>query len=166
MKDFRGQRWLSAVMAAAMTISLASGGLTISAAEGVQTGTPYTAAGIYDVNIPHVMINQVYGGSDDGAASHSFIELYNPCDTAVDLKGWELQYRSSADGKEQGEQWFTFSLTGSIPAKGHYLVRGAATGGTDYQVPDGDQEWEIALHNKGGSVVLLCKDVTLGDSFM
>ncbi len=165
MKDFRGQRWLSAVMAAAMTISLASSGLTISAAEGVQTGTPYTAAGTYDVNIPHVMINQVYGGSDDGAASHSFIELYNPCDTAVDLKGWELQYRSSADGKEQGEQWFTLSLTGTIPAKGHYLVRGTATGGTNYQVPDGDQEWELALHNKGVSVVLLCKDVTLDDSF-
>lgn len=84
-----------------MTISLASGRAYDFRAEGVQTGTPYTAAGIYDVNIPHVMINQVYGGSDDGAASHSFIELYNPCDEAVDLKGWELQYRSSEDGKEQ-----------------------------------------------------------------
>ena len=49
----------------------------------------------------HVVINQVYGGSDDGYADHSFIELYNPTDEAVDLNGWSVQYRSSADGSRR-----------------------------------------------------------------
>lgn len=35
----------------------------------------------------HVIINQVYGGSDDGSASHSFIELYNPTENTVKLTG-------------------------------------------------------------------------------
>ena len=87
-------------------------GIPSQAAE--EAGIPYDEQGNYNVQIPHVMVNQVYGGSDDGYASHSFIELYNPCDTAVDLNGWELQYQSSPDGEEDG--WQELTLTGTIPA--------------------------------------------------
>ena len=66
--------------------------------------------------------NQVYGASNSGYASHSFIELYNPTDTAVNLTGWFLQYKSSADGK-QDDQWYTHSLSGIIEAKWYYLIR-------------------------------------------
>ena len=53
-----------------------------------------TAVPVADVSaedkVDHVIVNQVYGGADDGTASHSFIELYNPTDEAVDLTGWKL----------------------------------------------------------------------------
>lgn len=32
----------------------------------VAAGTPYAADGSYDVQIPHVIVNQIYGGSDYG----------------------------------------------------------------------------------------------------
>ena len=44
----------------------------------------------YDVNEPHLIINQVYGCGKDGYVSNSFIELYNPTSEAVDLKGGVL----------------------------------------------------------------------------
>lgn len=114
-----------------------------------------------------VIINQVYGGSNDGAASHSFIELYNKSDEAVDMKGWTIQYRSSADGNHD-DKWYSLELTGSIEAGGYYLVRCGAVdtpGSADYQVPAGDQEWDIQLHNKGLSVVLMSDDTSLDDRF-
>ena len=41
----------------------------------------------YDVTRPHVIINQVYGAGSDGYVSHSFIELYNPSTSDVDMRG-------------------------------------------------------------------------------
>lgn len=147
------KKLLAGASAFALTVSLLPSDLTVSAAE-TEAGIPYTAEGAYDVTVPHVIVNQVYGGSDDGAASHSFIELYNQTAEDVDLSGWRLAYRSSEDG-DDSEQWSYLELTGVIRANGYYLVRCGATSGTDYTVPAGDQEWDIQLHNKGVSVVLL-----------
>ncbi len=99
MKNPWKKRLLSGTLAAAMASTVLAG-IPSQAAE--KAGIPYDEQGNYNVQIPHVMVNQVYGGSDDGYASHSFIELYNPCDTAVNLNGWELQYQSSPDGEENG----------------------------------------------------------------
>ncbi|MCD8046167.1 MAG: lamin tail domain-containing protein [Clostridiales bacterium] len=49
-----------------------------------------TASAATETPLNHVIINQVYGGSTDGYASHSFIELYNPTAEAVDLSGWTI----------------------------------------------------------------------------
>lgn len=154
MRDTWKRRLAAGIMAATMAAAMFPGGLTVAAEEGTTAGVPYNQDGVYDVTVPHVLVNQVFGGSDDGYASHSFIELYNPCDAAVDLTGWELQYRSSTDGGDTA--WHELSLTGTIPAKGYYLVRCAAVANPsgDYQVPAGDQEWEVALHNKGVAVAL------------
>lgn len=64
-----------------------------------------------------LLIDQVYGGGGKGDTpiANSFIELYNPGETAVDLTGYSLVY---------GEN--TLDLTGTIPAKGSYLIVGAA----------------------------------------
>ena len=171
MKNQRKQRLLSAILAAVLTVSLLPSGITAYANDQITTtkptaeatGTPYDAEGNYDVETPHVIVNQVYGGSDDGAASHSFIELYNPCENDIDLKGWELQYRASEDGEDP--VWHELTLTGTIPANGYYLIRCGATSGTDYTVPAGDQEWDIQIHNKGVSVALFSENVTLTDGF-
>lgn len=156
------QKFLSGALAAAMAFSAVP---AAAAAEDVPAGTPYTADGVYDVQTVHVLINQVYGGSDNGVASHSFIELYNPCDAPVNLEGWQLQYCSSADGDHT--QWEKLDLTGTIPAGGYYLVRCGKVEKPegDYVVPEGDQEWDILLHNKGISVALFSEDVTLTEDF-
>lgn len=135
--------------------------LTADAAE--LPGTPYQTDGEYDVAVPHVVINQVYGGSDDGYASHSFIELYNPTEQGISLDGWSVQYRSSADGDQAGA-WVKKNLTGTIEAKGFYLIRCAAVTDTSnvlYQVPAGQSEWNIALHNKGVSIALMSNQTLL-----
>lgn len=163
MKNPWKKRLLSGTLAAAMASTVLAG-IPSQAAE--KAGIPYDEQGNYNVQIPHVMVNQVYGGSDDGYASHSFIELYNPCDTAVNLNGWELQYQSSPDGEENG--WQELALTGTIPAEGYYLVRCGVTADAEsgaYQVPEGDQEWDVVLHNKGVSVALFSENVTLTDDF-
>ena len=114
----------------------------------------------------HVVISQVYGASDDGYADHSFIELYNPTDNAVDLSGWSVQYRSSSGGN-QADGWAVLKLDGVIAANGYYLIRcGAVTNPSgSYQVPQGNQEWDMILHNKGVSVALLSGDTHLTDAF-
>ena len=114
----------------------------------------------------NVIINQVYGASDDGYADHSFIELYNPTGNNINLNGWSVQYRSSADGN-QASGWAVFKLTGVIEAKGYYLIRCGAVAkpSGSFSVPQGNQEWNIILHNKGVSVVLLSNDTPLTDAF-
>ena len=162
MKKTFKRRLLSGVLAAAVAAALMPSA-ALSAEEA--DGTPY-AGGAYDVSVPHVIINQVYGASDDGTASHSFIELYNQCGAAVDLTGWQLQYRSSESGGQT--EWSVLTLEGSIPAGGFYLVRCAAAEKNDspeYTVPEGDAEWNIMLHNKGVSVALFSEDTGLDGSF-
>lgn len=77
---------------------------------------------VYAADEKHIITNQVYGGAEDGYASHSFIELYNPTDEAVDLNGWSIQYKSSVDGGASDE-WQKLELTGWIGAGDYYLVR-------------------------------------------
>lgn len=115
----------------------------------------------------HVIINQVYGASDDGYADHSFIELYNPTNQNVNLNGWSVQYRSSVSGN-QTNGWAVLKLTGVIEANGYYLIRCGAVAKPPsgyFAVPQGNQEWDIILHNKGVSVALLSNDTPLTDAF-
>ncbi|MEJ7831109.1 MAG: lamin tail domain-containing protein, partial [Segetibacter sp.] len=82
-----------------------------------------------------VVINEIYGGGGNSGATYKndFIELYNNSTTQVNLDGWSIQYASAA-----GTTWSLTALTGSIPAQGFFLIKGAAgTGGTtDLPAPD------------------------------
>lgn len=113
----------------------------------------------YDASVPHIVINQVYGGANKASyASHSFIELYNPTDEDVDLSTWSVQYRSSVSDLTASEAWKVHKLSGTIKAHHSYLiccgsVKDPVEGAialTTY-----DEVWEQPLHNKGLSVVLL-----------
>lgn len=155
----------AALLGAAMLGSLCP---AVAARAETASGTPYGADGAYDVSVAHVIVNQVFGASDDAeAVSHSFIELYNPTSSAVSLDGWHLYYQASADGKGDGT-WSSFALAGSIAAEGHFLVRCAqvvTVTAEAYMVPAGDMEWDIQLHNKGVSVALFSQEATLDASF-
>lgn len=123
-------------------------------------GTPYTIKNDkfrYDVTVPHILINQAYGGSSDGYATHDFIELYNPTSFDIDLSTWSLQYRSSKDGADQSA-WSKLDLTGIIPAHSSYLVRCSAIADPAEKaisIDDYDQEWNQVIHDKGISIALI-----------
>lgn len=74
-----------------------------------------------------VIINEAYlsGGSAGAAYKNKFVELYNTSDAPVSLDGWSLQYRSATSASAPS---FAAPLTGSIPAKGYYMLKGAANG--------------------------------------
>ena len=157
------------LLAAAMGISIIASAYPVaaSAAEG-SAGTPYDESGAYDVTVEHVVVNQVFGASDNAeAVSHSFIELYNPTGASVSLDGWYLYYQSSPDGDDNGA-WKEFALSGSIAAEGYFLVRcgevdEVAAGA--YLIPEGGMEWDVQLHNKGVTVALFSCEAELGDTF-
>ena len=74
-----------------------------------------------------VIINEAYlsGGSTGAAFKNKFVELYNTSDAPVALDGWSLQYRSATG---TGVPSSTVPLTGTIAAKGFYLLKGGNNG--------------------------------------
>lgn len=163
------KRTLSCLIVAAMGITFCASGLPVaaSAAEKTAAGTPYDESGTYDVSVEHVVVNQVFGASNDAeAVSHSFIELYNPTDASVSLEGWQVCYKSSPDGGD--DSWRTLTLAGSIDAEGYFLIRCGEVDKVSsgaYLIPEGDMEWDVSLHNKGLTVALFDRQVSLTDAF-
>src|SRR5262249_47592694 len=84
---------------------------------------PSTPPGIAN----HVVISEFSGGLT-GASTDEFIELYNPTDTAVNIGGWVVQYRS-ATGSTYSQ---SFSITAgvTIHTQKYYLLGGATYSGT------------------------------------
>lgn len=100
----------------------------------------------------HVVISEVYGGGGNSGATYTndYIELYNPTTSAVDLSGWSVQYASAT-----GTSWQVTNLTGSIPARGFFLIQEAqGTGGTT-PLPTPDVIGVIAMSGTNGKVALV-----------
>ena len=162
------KRSLKRVLAAGLGAALCLSTVPVTAlAQEAAAGTPYAADGKYDVTVPHVVVNQVFGASDDAkAVTHSFIELYNQSDAEVSLEGWYAYYKSSPDGGDTA--WSSLALQGTIAAKGHFLIRCGqvdAVANGAWQIPAGDMEWSVQLHNKGVSVALFSQKAELTAAF-
>jgi len=100
----------------------------------------------------NVVISEVYGGGGNSGATfkNDFIELYNPTNSVVSLSGFSIQYASAT-----GTAWQVTSLTGSIAAKGYYLIQQAAgTGGTT-NLPAPDATGTINMSGTAGKVALV-----------
>lgn len=167
------KRLMSVMLSAAVSVSSFGSIVSTATAEVIVVpGTPYQANGTYDVNVPHVFINQVYGGgltSDSGntASSHGFIELYNPTSQDVVLNGWSLQYADRGTSAKTGPtgDWQKLDLEGTIKAKSSFLVLGQATGAGSPKFnlsATYDQLWTGRwINNKGLKVALLSNQTKL-----
>ena len=121
-----------------------------------------TANGTQGGLINDILINQVYGGGGKGTTplSHSFIELYNPTDSAIDLSGYEIGYMSSRSGDNAGTTNGTVikkSLAGTLPARTSYLILCAPeTPAAKYFTIDAfDLDWtDQTIDNKQFQVIL------------
>ncbi|MCX2583995.1 lamin tail domain-containing protein [Pedobacter sp. MR22-3] len=126
-------------------ISIASTGATTQniTVSGIGAAPPVAAT--------HVVISEVYGGGGNSGATYKndFIELYNPGNAAVDLTGWSVQY-----GAATGTSWQVTPLTGSIPAKGFFLIQEAAGSGGTQNLPAPDVTGTINMAGTAFKIVL------------
>ncbi|RYD96592.1 MAG: ExeM/NucH family extracellular endonuclease, partial [Sphingobacteriales bacterium] len=106
-----------------------------------------------------VVISEVYGGGGNTGAvyTHDFIELYNPTSLPIVLTGWSVQY-ASATGTGA---WQKTDLTGTIPAKGFFLVQEAAGTGGSTALPTPDVTGTLALSGTTGKVALVSNSTAL-----
>lgn len=105
-----------------------------------------------------VVINEIYGGGGNSGAiyTNDFVELYNNGTTAVTMSNWSIQYTSAAGTSWSGQK-VTFS--GTIPAKGYYLIQLAAGTGTVAALPTPDATGTVNMSATAGKIVL-CNSAT------
>ena len=110
--------------------------------------TPAQAA----TDASEVVISEVYGGggSASSAWQRDYVELFNPTSQPVDLGGTSVQYRSSGGSADPTG---VTALTGSIPAKGYYLVA-ESTGSAGQPLPQPDASGGIAMSGSAGTIFL------------
>ncbi len=131
-------------------------GLTLAVAAAL-TVPAFAPAVFASPNDDGLVINEVYtrGGSAGASFNKKFVELYNPTDAAVSLDGLSLGY---ATAKNPTKISSSVALTGTIEAKGYYVVGAGSnrSGGTaDLTV---DQESGLNLAAGGGTVALAKTD--------
>ncbi|MDR2922599.1 MAG: CotH kinase family protein [Treponema sp.] len=105
-----------------------------NATESKDGWDPFAAPALPPVSDNTLLILQI-GAATDGNVSHSFVELYNNGDTAVNLSGYSLQYAAgfstnSGNGAPGGNtttdgSWNKIDLSGTIEPKHSFLILGS-----------------------------------------
>jgi len=127
----------------------------------------------------HLVINQAYGSGPldgSGSVSHSFVELYNPTDSAISLAGCSLQIQNGSDASNAATEWVKYDFGGgaSVAPYSSFLIRLDATNPLTtvrYIIPDADVDWTggRVMSNRAYSVALvenqtlLSKNITSGE---
>jgi subtilisin-like proprotein convertase family protein len=79
------------------------------------------AAGVASAQGGSVVISQVYGGGGflTTGPKYDLVELFNRTNAPINLAGWSVQVGLTS----AATSWGVVPLTGTIPARGYYLVR-------------------------------------------
>lgn len=128
----------------------------------VDTAQTATDNALYD----GLIINQMYGGGSaivDTPVSHSFIELYNCRENALNLKGVYLWVRAKAGN------WQSLALKGIVPPKHSFLIRCGEHNDLYAEcvrcaIDEFDMEWNLKLSNQGFSAYLCLGSETPEDN--
>jgi uncharacterized repeat protein (TIGR02543 family) len=122
-----------------------------------------------EASYARLLINQVYGLSNNGyrdnPVSHSFIELYNPTNAAVNLAGWSIQIVSEG----RGANWQSLNLSGTIGSRHSFLIKltrhsNTSTGSDAPRLllTASDMQWpDVFLSNRSIKVALLHRQTLL-----
>jgi len=107
-----------------------------------------------------VVINEAYlnGGSAGAVYHHKFVELYNPTDAAIDVSGMSLQYRSASGTSNPTA---VEALSGTIPAKGYYLIQGSANADNGIELPTPDASMGASFSGSAGTLFLASQTTAL-----
>ncbi|MHA7275579.1 ExeM/NucH family extracellular endonuclease [Arthrobacter sp. Hz1] len=100
-----------------------------------------------------VVINEAYvnGGSANAPYLNKFVELHNTTDQPVDVNGWSLQYRAAGSSNAPTG---VSTLTGTVPANGHYLVGGSSNADNGVALPGTDATIGASFADGGGTLIL------------
>ena len=127
---------------------------------------PFSAGTVANISAPttgsgQVVISQVYGGGGNASATytHDFVELFNPTNCAVNLSGWSLQYAS-----DNGPTWSVLHLSGSIPAKGYFLIQLNSGGAVGSALPTPNATGSLNLSGTAGKIALVSSTTALSGS--
>jgi predicted extracellular nuclease len=114
---------------------------------------------------PTLVISQVYGGGGNTGATlkNDFMEIYNRGSSAVDVRGWSIQYAST-----MGSTWTRTTLAAAtlpdpvLVQPGHYfLIRQAQGAGGTVDLPNADAIGTTAMAAGAGKVVLVSNNTTI-----
>ena len=122
----------------------------------VDTAAPVEEGANKNLLFDGLIINQIYGTGSTIAnqpVTHSFIELYNLRDEALNLKGLYLFYRAKSGS------WQSLELKGIVPPKHSFLIRGARVkqdNDASVRIPitQYDMQWDIKMASTGFSAYL------------
>lgn len=101
-----------------------------------------------------VVIHEVYGGGGNAGApfTNDFVELFNQSSAPIDLTGYVVAYASAAGTFQTGGQ---VTLTGTIPARGFYLIQFGSGGAVGAALPTPDNANTTNLSGTNGNVILV-----------
>lgn len=99
-----------------------------------------------------LVISEAYlkGGSANQPFTNKFVQLENPTDAPVSLAGWTLQYRSATGTGN----FSTGALSGTVPAKGSFLVQMGSNGKVGAALPTPDAVTGLNPSGTTGTLVL------------
>ncbi|GAA2558541.1 putative extracellular nuclease [Neomicrococcus aestuarii] len=143
-----------------MRSSLLKAGTALAAAATLALGFTAPAGALApavtvsaNVSGTDLIINEAYlsGGSAGAAFKNKFIELYNPTSQAITLDGnYSIAYRSATGTSNPGN----FQLTGTVPAKGYFVIKGGTNGTNGADLPNVGATTGINPSGTNGTLVL------------
>jgi predicted extracellular nuclease len=134
----------------ARTALALAGAAGIAIAVTAAAGSPAAAA-----PSTTVVVSEAYGGGGNSGAplTNDFIELQSLSGTDTSLTGYSVQYISASPGPTTN--WAVTTLSGTIPAAGHFLIQEAAGTGAPGALPTPDATGSITMGGTAGTVALV-----------